>query len=137
MRCACQRAELEPILYGYLIGKADGLQCIIHAIGGTEDHVHILASIPPKLSVADVVKHLKGSSAHHMTQALAGTSMAFAWQRGYGVLSLGSKQLPDAKTYVSNQKMHHQQGSIIASLEAEKHEDDGPASMDSRKIHKE
>jgi REP-associated tyrosine transposase len=128
--------ELKPILYGHLFGKADSLQCIIHAIGGTEDHIHIVASIPPKLSVADFVKHLKGSSAHHLTQTLAGTSTAFGWQRGYGVLSLGSKQLPDARAYVGNQKTHHNQGSIIASLEAEKHEDDGPASMESRKIQK-
>ena len=55
----------EKELYGYIIGKADYLGCIIHAIGGVEDHLHIVASIPPKLSIADFVKKIKGSSSYH------------------------------------------------------------------------
>jgi len=31
---------IEQKLYNYIIGKSDSLHCIIHAIGGTENHIH-------------------------------------------------------------------------------------------------
>jgi putative transposase len=40
----------EQILYLYIKGKADFLECQLHAIGGIEDHIHLIVSIPPKLS---------------------------------------------------------------------------------------
>ncbi|NEQ25083.1 MAG: IS200/IS605 family transposase, partial [Microcoleus sp. SIO2G3] len=53
-------SEREPKLYSYIIGKADSLNSIIHAIGGIEDHIHLITSIPPSLSIADFVKNIKG-----------------------------------------------------------------------------
>ncbi len=120
--------EREPKLYSYIIGKADSLGCIIHAIGGIEDHIHVVTSIPPSLSIADFVKHIKGSSAHQFNQDSPPTSAKFGWQRGYGVFSLGGKQLDEAIAYVSNQKQHHSQGTAIASLERDNYEDDAPTS---------
>lgn len=119
--------EIEPELYGYIIGKADTLGCITHAIGGIEDHIHLTSSIPPKLSIADFVQHLKGSSAYHLNHGDFRTMSHFQWQRGYGVFSLGNKQLPEAIAYVVNQKNHHRQGTTIPALERCDQEDDGPA----------
>lgn len=118
--------DIEPVLYGYIIGKAHALGCITHATGGIENHIHLIASIPPKLPIADFVKNVKGSSAHHLNHNPAHAHPQFGWQRGYGVFSLGHKQLDDAVDYVRNQKTHHQQNTIIKSLEVDNHEDDGP-----------
>lgn len=120
--------EREPKLYSYIIGKADSLGFIIHAIGGIEDHIHLVTSIPPSLAIAEFVKHIKGSSAHRFNQDSPPTSAKFGWQRGYGVFSLGGKQLDEAIAYVSNQKQHHSQGTAIASLERDNYEDDAPTS---------
>ncbi len=109
--------EQETELYGYIIGKSDAIGCIVHAVNGVTDHIHIVASIPPKISVADYVKQVKGSSAYHMNHIPSELKLSFAWQSGYGVFTLGSKQLEIAKSYVENQKIHHQNGSIIKSLE--------------------
>ena len=109
--------EKEAELYGYIIGKANALECIIHGINGTENHIHIVASIPPKLSIADFVKKIKGSSAYHLNHCKFSSDITFAWQRSYGVLTLGSKQLDEAKAYVDNQKEHHRNGTIIRGLE--------------------
>ena len=119
---------LEAELYGYLRGKADSLGSIVHAIGGVDDHVHIVASISPKLAMADFVRHLKGSSSHHMNH-LPGAPGNFGWQRGYGVISLGQRQLERAIDYACNQKEHHRQGTIIPALERMDVEDDGPGSL--------
>ncbi|MFP4100310.1 IS200/IS605 family transposase [Coleofasciculus sp.] len=109
--------ERESELYRYIIGKADGIGCILHAIGGMADHIHLVVSIPPKLSVADFVKTIKGSSAYHLNHLPSVSSLAFSWQHGYGVFTLGGKQLEEAKAYVLNQKAHHLNGTAIPALE--------------------
>lgn len=118
--------DIESTLYGYIVGKANALGCITHAIGGVENHVHLVSSIPPKLSIADFVQNIKGSSAHYVNHDIDNYSLQFSWQRGYGIFSMGSKQVSDAISYVKNQKTNHQQGTIIPALETDTDEDDGP-----------
>jgi putative transposase len=118
--------DVESKLYSYLIGKADSLSSIVHAIGGIEDHIHLVVSIPPRLSIADFVKTLKGSSAHHLNYSVHDSNTKFSWQEGYGVFSLGSKQLQQAVDYALNQKIHHLNGTAIASLEQETDLDNPP-----------
>jgi putative transposase len=119
--------DRETKLYDYIIGKADSLACIVHAINGIEDHIHLVVSIPPKLSIADFVKTIKGSSAHYLNHSLSPTSDKFGWQDGYGVFSLGGKQLEQAVAYVQNQKTHHLHRTTVASLEEYNHQDDSPS----------
>jgi putative transposase len=110
-------ASWETDLYKYVIGKADRLSCIVHAVNGTEDHIHVVATVPPSLSVADFVKNIKGSSSHYRNKmALPGTER-LQWQTGYGVFSLGSQQLGRAVAYVENQKQHHAQNQLWQALE--------------------
>lgn len=120
------KLDREAELYRYIVAKADDIGCIIHAIGGVEDHIHVVVSIPPTLAIADFVKRIKGSSAHHLNQFLSASGHKFGWQEGYGVFSMGSKQLEQAIEYVKNQKVHHLNGTAIASLEEAKHQDDAP-----------
>jgi putative transposase len=44
--------------------KAGNLGLVVHIANGREDHVHVLVSAPPKWSVSDIVKHLKGYSSY-------------------------------------------------------------------------
>ena len=89
-------AEIEQKLYGYIIGKADALKCLTHAIGGIEDHIHIVASIPPKLAIAEYVQKIKGSRSHHVNYGMPGIASKLSLQLGYGVFSLGEKNLDHA-----------------------------------------
>ncbi|MBE9102848.1 IS200/IS605 family transposase [Vacuolonema iberomarrocanum] len=106
---------IRPELYQYMQAKAKSLDCWFHAIGGIEDHVHLIVSIPPKLAIAQFVKRIKGSSSRHLNKTFP--DQTFAWQREYGVFSLGRKQLPDAIAYVENQKHHHDTQTLIRGLE--------------------
>ncbi len=56
------------MFYRVLYNKGKELGLIIHAAGNVEDHVHVVVSIPPKLSVADCVRHLKGASAYAISR---------------------------------------------------------------------
>ncbi len=118
-------SKREARLYPYIVSKADSLNCIIHAINGTDTHVHVVASIPPKIAIAEFVKLIKGSSSHHLNQNFP-DQPKFIWQEGYGVFSLGGKQLDKAIAYVENQKIHHQHNTTISMLERIDHNNDPP-----------
>ena len=106
----------EDELYGYLRGKVSALDCIPHAIGGIEDHVHVVLSIPPRLAVANIVGQLKGASSHHVNQAIL-QEQGFAWQSEYGVVSFSERFLPQVVAYVQNQKKHHAAETLWPLLE--------------------
>ena len=60
------------------------------------DHIHILISIPPKYSVAQVLGFIKGKSAIHIARTYLGqkknyTGMHF-WARGYFVSTVGADE---------------------------------------------
>jgi putative transposase len=109
----------EVELYSYIRGKSHSLQCTLHAIDGMPDHLHLIVSIPPSLAIAQFIKLIKGSSSHFINRTFLGKEFTFAWQREYGVFSLGSQQLERAVSYVNNQKQHHADGTIVKLLEPE------------------
>ena len=119
--------DIDEEFRNYIIGKADSLQCITHAVGNVENHVHLVVSIPPKLSVSEFVKNIKGSVSHHVNHNMPNYHNKFAWQRGYGVFSLGQKQLDKATDYAASQKQRHLKGNLIPLLERIEDEDDGPS----------
>ncbi len=51
--------DREAELYRYIIAIADTLGCIVHAIGGIEDHIHLVVSVAPTRSIADFVRNKK------------------------------------------------------------------------------
>jgi REP element-mobilizing transposase RayT len=118
--------EIEKRLYAYIVNKAAELESYVYSINGWYDHIHLVIAIPPKHAVADVVKHLKGASSHDLNHG-GELGYQFAWQRGYGALSLGERQRPQAEEYVANQKDHHQQQTAIAWLERDAELDEGPS----------
>ena len=105
----------EADLHGYISGKATALECIPHAINGMFDHIHVVISIPPKLSVATLIGKLKGASSHHVNERYMDS--AFAWQAEYGVLSFSERSLSRVVDYVKNQKKHHEQNTLNVAME--------------------
>lgn len=108
--------EREKIFYGVLYQKAKELGLKVHAAGNVEDHAHVVLSIPPRLAVAECVRHIKGASAYAINKTLAGDER-FEWQEGYGALTLGERSLPEVMRYVAHQKEHHQQGDVMSIYE--------------------
>jgi REP element-mobilizing transposase RayT len=98
--------QVEKLFYGVIHRKADELGLKMHAVGNVEDHVHIVVSIPPKLSVAECVRHLKGASAYAINHMDGGDGQ-FKWQAGYGALTVSDSALKRVMEYASRQKEHH------------------------------
>jgi putative transposase len=106
----------EKELHGYIWGKATALECIPHAINGMSDHLHVVVSIPPKLSVATTIGHLKGSSSHRVNEFFV-PDHSFAWQAEYGALTFSEKSLALVVDYVKNQRKHHAGNTLDTVME--------------------
>jgi len=120
-------SDVESELHGHLRGKAHALGAIVHEIESVDDHIHVVVSIPPKVSMSDFVGQLKGASAFHINH-MPDSHRNFGWQRGYGVISVGPSGLDRAVSYVRDQKEHHKQGTTIEALERVDAEDNSPYS---------
>jgi len=101
--------DLEFNLFNYLVKKSSEIGCRILEVNGTEDHLHVIIEIPPKLSVSEAVKRLKGASSHEFS--------TLVWQRGYGAISVSERNISAALEYVRNQKDHHAQQTAIPRFE--------------------
>ncbi len=71
------------------------------------DHVHMLMSIPPKYSVAQVVGYIKGKSAIHIARHFGERRRNFVgqhfWARGYFVSTVGRDE-EVIRRYIQNQE---------------------------------
>ena len=110
-RRPCITAELQSQLWPFLGGIARRNRMTARAVGGVEDHVHILPSLPSTISIAKAIQLLKvGSSlwVHETFPAQCG----FAWQEGYGAFSLGVSQVERTKNHIESQAEHHRKASF-------------------------
>src|SRR5262249_27886086 len=79
----------------------------IHAGSINRDHVHLLLSIPPSLSVSGAVQYLKGRSSHKLLAEFASLRKRYwgqhLWARGYWVASSGNVTDEVWAEYIENQ----------------------------------
>ncbi len=80
-------------------------------MGGVADHVHLLVSLAPAVSVSNLVKDVKGTSSYLMTHEFV-RGEPFRWQIGYGAFSLRRDDVPIVRRYVMDQKEHHARGTL-------------------------
>ena len=87
-------------LWSYLggIARKNGFKAV--AVGGTENHVHILLSLPATMPLAKAMQLLKGGSSKWM-------GGDFAWQEGYGAFTVGISQQGNTIAYINGQAEHH------------------------------
>ena len=87
------------------------------------DHVHLVLSIPPKLSVSAFMGYLKGKSALMMFERHANLKYKFGnrkfWAEGYYVSTVGLNEATVRK-YVREQEMHDQ---AVDKLSVKEYED--------------
>ena len=108
--------ELEEPIYRCVRERVHKLGCHTIAIGGIEDHVHLLLSYPPTTTISDIVKHAKGGTSHLVTHALA-PGRFFKWQGSYGAFTVAKTGVPRVRDYVLRQEEHHRLGSLSQLLE--------------------
>ena len=108
--------SIENQLYASIAKKCRDLDCESIAIGGTEDHIHLLVNMHPNVSISQLVKEIKGSSSHLINHKLAPNEF-FKWQGGYGAFTVSKDDLQKVRGYIKNQKKHHQEGGLVQAWE--------------------
>ena len=104
-RCCWITGSLEERLHCYLGGILRGLSGTPEGIGGTGDHVYLLASLKATHCLSDVMRVIKSCSSEWIHKS-TGHSM-FGWQDGYGAFTVGRLEVETIKRYIRGQKEHH------------------------------
>ena len=89
------------------IGEEKGFT-VVEARVGEEDHVHCFVSAPPKLSVTDIARWLKGISGRHLLMEFPQIRQKLwkghLWNGSYFAESIGSTSEENILRYIERQK---------------------------------
>ncbi|MEJ2050781.1 MAG: IS200/IS605 family transposase [Calditrichota bacterium] len=94
--------RLHPYMGG--IARENNMKAL--AIGGVEDHVHLLISLPPTLPIAKAIQLIKGGSSKWVHDTFPALKK-FKWQQGYGAFSVSVSQVENTIAYILGQREHH------------------------------
>ena len=81
---------------------------LVKAVGGLDDHAHLLYQLPASLALSKSVSLVKTSSSQWMKQFAKG----FDWQEGYAAFSVSASQLQSVIRYIENQGSYHKKVSF-------------------------
>ena len=96
--------KFKEQLYAY-IGKIALYKdfCIL-AVGGVEDHIHVLIQATAKNYIPKIVSNIKSNSSRYIRECFL---TEFSWQVGYSIFTVDALSLPRIKKYILNQETHH------------------------------
>lgn len=104
-------AEKRESLFRYAWGIINNKKGHLYRKNGMEDHLHILTSLHPTISLADFVKDIKIS----LSKWIKGNSVfrGFTnWQDGYGAFTHSEKEKYALIEYIKDQEKHHKSASF-------------------------
>ena len=93
-------------LYKYIWGIVKNKKCRLYRINGIEDHIHLLISLHPTITLSDLIKSIKVSSnlwmkSHENFPHFRG------WGERYAAFSCGYRDKDKLIKYIMNQQEHH------------------------------
>jgi putative transposase len=97
--------EFRPNAQGYFVQVGSNLGSFTEGIFIMPDHIHWLCTLPRTITIAELIKNLKISTSIKFKEIIR---RDFEWQKGYGIFSVSQSKLGIVKSYIQNQKEHHQ-----------------------------
>ena len=98
--------NFEKELYSYIAGIFKGEKGMLICAGGTENHIHLLGIIHQSISIAEMLRRIKGNSSSWINKEKK-LSVRFAWQKGYASFTVSESSKNRIEKYIRNQKKHH------------------------------
>ena len=108
---AQRRDELFRFMWGVLRNK----QAHLYRINGVEDHLHVLTSLHPTVSLAGLVKDLKLASSAWIKEKQVFPNFSY-WQDGYGAFTHSHAEKDRIVDYIKAQVEHHKKVSFHDEL---------------------
>ena len=105
-RSSLIRHDWKEELFKYITGIFRNQNQKLLAIGGVEDHIHLLFGIRPNLAISDLVRDVKANSSSFINEN-GFVRGKFRWQEGFGAFSYSRSQIDAVAKYVLNQEKHH------------------------------
>lgn len=110
-------ADLQDELYRYIGGIIRGEGGTLLEIGGTADHIHILAKLKPSKSISEMLNRIKANSSKWANEEKM-EIRKFGWQEGYSAFTVSESKVHAVKEYIRNQEQHHRQQDYKQEIEA-------------------
>jgi REP element-mobilizing transposase RayT len=98
--------NIQDELYRYIGGIIRAEGGVSLEIGGTKDHLHLLAKFKPATSVSEMLGRIKANSSKWANENKM-KLRKFGWQEGYGAFSVSESQVPAVTNYIRDQEEHH------------------------------
>ncbi len=105
---------IEEDLHKYISGILRNLGGASVEINGDEDHIHLLAILPPRIAVSDALRTIKANSSGwiHREKNLP----VFGWQDGFAAFTVSKSQIEPVCQYIRDRKAHHAKGDFKSEL---------------------
>jgi REP element-mobilizing transposase RayT len=97
----------KPELFKYIGGIFRNQKQKLLAIGGVQDHIHLLLGLRPNVALSDLIRDVKANSSSFVNDQRF-VRGKFAWQEGFGAFSYSKSQIDSVVRYVFNQEKHHE-----------------------------
>jgi putative transposase len=81
--------EFLPRLWAYTAAVCKNHDLLTFAVGGMEDHMHLLFRLPPTITLSEAVALVKSNTSKWIRKR----GVRFAWQEGYGAFSVSSSSV--------------------------------------------
>jgi putative transposase len=107
------RSEWGARVHECLGGTVRGLGGVAEAVGGVEDHVHLLLSLKTTQAPADLTRELKKASSVWISENF---EHGFSWQEGYTIFTVSWTHGQALRRYIAGQEAHHQRNSFADEL---------------------
>jgi REP-associated tyrosine transposase len=102
----CITDEVTSELYPYFGGIIRSSNAHVVAVGGTEDHVHLLLRLPTDMHIAEAMRLLKCNSSKWVNTK-GFSKEPFRWQKGFSVFTVSASGEADVVSYIRRQREHH------------------------------
>jgi REP element-mobilizing transposase RayT len=99
-------SDWQDDLYGFVGGIMKKKNAKLISAGGMHDHIHLYASLPSTISIADFVNVVKSNSSRWVHESFP-NKRGFSWQEGYGAFSVSKSEEKRVIRYIQNQHEHH------------------------------
>jgi putative transposase len=103
--CSTIDARWRNQLHAFLGGLVRNTGGVAMAVGGVDDHVHLLVSLKPTHKISELLRDIKRASslwAHVNTGR-----PTFQWQEGYGAFTVSRSLAGVVQRYIERQEEHH------------------------------
>lgn len=108
----------ERDLFMYVFAYCQRVRVKLWRINSMPDHMHLLVSLPPDVSVAAFVRDVKQVMGNYMKPRVQEFPHWGGWATGYCSLTYSERDRDTIIRYIQNQKEHHRNVTLVDEVKS-------------------